>query len=205
MKKNTFLYVLRLALILLAITALMAAALAGVNKLTKDRIAAVRQEKKEEAIRSVMRVPDLELSEVDFTDDTGMVKKVYRSERYHYGCEHPSTGDYYAYDYVVEVETTGFNGPITMMVGIERGACIMGLSVVSHTETAGLGAVAAADSEAGKLFRSQFSRLTGEVVLTKDGGDIDAVTGATITSRAVCNGINAAMACVQTLQQEVQS
>ena len=51
MKTNTFLYILRLALTLLAITAIMAAALAGVNKLTKDRIAAVEQEKKEEAIR----------------------------------------------------------------------------------------------------------------------------------------------------------
>ena len=204
MKKAGFLNVLRLSLTLLAITAVMAAALAGVNKLTAGKIAAIEQEKKEQAIRQVMRWPNLEMHEVEFTDDTGLVKKVYRSQRYYYGCEHPPTGDYYAYDYVVEVVTDGFNGEITMMVGIERGLCIMGLSVVSHTETAGLGAVVAADSEAAKLFKSQFANRSDAVAVTKDGGDIDAITGATITSRAVCQGINAALDCVHKLQQEVQ-
>ena len=203
MKTNTFLYILRLALTLLAITAIMAAALAGVNKLTKDRIAAVEQEKKEEAIRAVMRVPFLELSEVAFDDATGMVKKVYRSERYYYGCT-PGEGDFYANDYVVEVEVMGFNGPVTMMVGIEQGLCVMGLSVVSHTETAGLGAVAAADSDAGKAFRSQFGHRMGTVAVTKDGGEIVAITGATVTSRAICQGVNAALECVHNLHREVQ-
>ena len=201
MKKNTFLYVLRLALTLLAITAIMAAALAGVNKLTQGRIAAVEQEKKDQAIRAVMKWGK-EASEVPFSDDTGLVKKVYRSEQYYYGCE--PIGGIYAYDYAVEVEVMGFDGPITMMVGIEMGHAVCGLSIVSHSETAGLGAVAAADSEAGKAFRSQFAYRSEAVAVTKDGGDVDAITGATVTSRAVCKGVSAALACVEKLQQEVQ-
>ena len=193
MKKNTFLYVLRLALTLLAITALMAAALAVVNQLTAGRIAAIQQEKKAEAIQKAMRTP-MEVEQIDFADDTGLVKKVCRSK-----------GELYDKDYVAEVEIMGFNGPITMMVGIDSKGEVMGLSVVSHTETAGLGAVAAADSEAGKLFRSQFAYRYDAVAVTKDGGDIDAITGATITSRAVCSGINAALSCVHQIQQEVQS
>ena len=193
MKKNTFLYVLRLALTLLAITAVMAAALAVVNQLTAGRIAAIRQEKKAEAIQKAMRTP-MEVEQIDFTDDTGLVKKVYRSK-----------GELDGNDFVAEVEIMGFNGPITMMVGIDSNGEVMGLSVVSHTETAGLGAVAAADNEAGKLFRSQFAYRYDAVAVTKDGGDIDAITGATVTSRAVCNGINAALACVHQIQQEVQS
>ena len=208
MKKNTFLYVLRLALTLLAITAIMAAALALVNRLTADRIAEVSQEKKEQAIRQVMRVPSMELSEVPFTDDTGLVKKVYRTEEYYYGCEYPADGnfdgyDFFARDYVVEVEVMGFNGPITMMISLDQGQAVWGLSIVSHTETAGLGAVAAADSDAGKAFRSQFAYLSDAVAVTKDGGEVDAITGATVTSRAICKGVNAALACVEKLQQEV--
>jgi electron transport complex protein RnfG len=200
MKNSVVSLVLRLSLTLLIVTAVMAAALAGVNKLTENRIAALNAEKKEQAIREVMRWKNLEVSEIEFTDDTGLVKKVYRTERYYYGCEHPPAGDFYGYDYVVEVEPKGFDGPLTMMVGIDREGKIMGISVVSHTETAGLGAVAAADNDAGKTFRGQFIHRSEAVAVTKDGGNVDAITGATITSRAICAGINAALACVKEVQ-----
>ena len=87
----------------------------------------------------------------------------------------------------------GFDNTITMMVGIDNEGKVLGISVVSHTETAGLGAVADADTPKGIAFREQFIGTSGSVSVTKDGGTIDSITGATITSRAICVGVNAAL------------
>ena len=83
-----------------------------------------------------------------------------------------------------------------MMVGIDNDGKVLGISVVSQTETAGLGAVCAATTSAGENFRGQFVGMGGQVQVDKDGGEVDSITGATITSRAVCDGINAALNCV---------
>ena len=83
-----------------------------------------------------------------------------------------------------------------MMVGVDNDGKVLGISIINQSETAGLGAVAAADTSAGEAFRDQFAGMSGSVSVTKDGGAVDALTGATITSRAVCSGVNAALACV---------
>ena len=88
-----------------------------------------------------------------------------------------------------------------MMVGVDPEGRVVDICVVSHTETAGLGAVAASSGSAGTAFRQQFVGAAGEVKVTKDGGTVDAITGATVTSRAVCNGVNAALSCVAVLEQ----
>ena len=93
----------------------------------------------------------------------------------------------------MEVGPSGFDNTITMMVGINNEGKVLGISVVSHTETAGLGAVSAAQTPKGIAFRDQFVGQSGSVSVTKDGGTMDAITGATITSRAICTGINAAL------------
>ena len=121
---------------------------------------------------------DTELT--DFNDATGIVSKVYQGEA----------------GYAVEVGPGGFDNTITMMVGVDNEGKVLGISVVSHTETAGLGAVAAANTSAGEAFRGQFVGTSGSVSVTKDGGAMDAITGATITSRAICVGVNAALDCV---------
>ena len=176
--ESTVMYVLRLALTLLAITAVAAAALAGVNSITAPAIDALNAAKTQEAIEAVLPGGG-ELMD-NYTDNTGLVSKVYASE----------TG------YAVEVTPGGFNNTITMMVGVDKAGTVLGISIVSHTETAGLGAVAAASTSAGEAFRGQFAGTSGSVSVTKDGGSLDAITGATITSRAVCTGVNAALECV---------
>ncbi len=178
--QSTALYVLRLALTLLIITGVVAAALAGVNHITDPIIAQAKQEKTQQAINAVLPGGG---EEIEFTDSTGLVAKVYASE----------TG------YAVQVAPSGFNGAVSMMVGIDRSGNVLGVSIISHTETAGLGAVAAAKTAAGEAFRGQFVGMSGSVAVSKDGGSVDALTGATITSRAVCSGINAALACVANL------
>ena len=170
-------YVLRLALILLAITSVVAAALAGVNSITAPIIEQLNAEKTQKAIEAVLPGGG---DSVAFDDATGLVSVVYKGES----------------GYAVQVAPAGFDGAITMMVGVDFDGNVLGISVISHTETAGLGAVAAATTSAGENFRAGFVGKSGSVSVTKDGGEIDAITGATITSRAVCVGVNAALDCV---------
>lgn len=170
-------YVLRLALTLLLITSVVAIALAGVNSITEPKIAALNAQKTQEAIEAVLPGGG---EEVAFTDDTGLVTTVYQGNA----------------GYAVQVVPSGFNGGITMMVGIDQSGTVLGISIISNSETAGLGAVAAANTSAGEAFRGQFVGTSGSVAVSKDGGQLDAITGATITSRAVCTGVNAALACV---------
>ncbi|MDO5153778.1 MAG: RnfABCDGE type electron transport complex subunit G [Eubacteriales bacterium] len=170
-------YVLRLALTLLLITSVVAIALAGVNSITAPKIAALNAQKTQEAIEAVLPGGG---EEVAFTDDTGLVTTVYQGNA----------------GYAVQVVPSGFNGGITMMVGIDQSGTVLGISIISNSETAGLGAVAAANTSAGEAFRGQFVGTSGSVAVSKDGGQLDAITGATITSRAVCTGVNAALACV---------
>ena len=177
--ESTVKYVIRLAGILLLITAIVALALACVNKVTAPIIAQLNAEKTQQAIAAVLPGGyDEEIT--DYTDATGLVSKVYKG----------------ANGYALEVKPSGFDNTITMMVGVDNEGKILGISVVSHTETAGLGAVAAASTSAGEAFRGQFVGQSGSVSVTKDGGTMDAITGATITSRAICVGINAALDCV---------
>ena len=61
-----------------------------------------------------------------------------------------------------------------------------------------MGAIAASKGKDGVAFREQFVGVTTAAV-TKDGGEIDAITSATITSRAVCKGVNDALEAVKTL------
>ena len=179
--ESTVKYVLRLALTLLIITSVVAALLAAVNSITAPKIAALTAEKTQKAIEAVLPGGGELLDPASYTDDTGSVDNVYKGES----------------GYAVQVTpTTGFDGEITMMVGVDLDGKVLGISIISHSETAGLGAVAAAQNSAGETFRGGFVGKSGSVSVTKDGGEVQAITGATITSRAVCDGVNAALACV---------
>ena len=173
-------YIARLAITLLLITAVVAAGLACVNAVTAPEIEALNAQKTQTAIEAVLPGGG---EEIAFTDDSGIVSTIYKGQS----------------GYAVEVTPAGFNGTVTMMVGVDNAGKVLGISVVNHTETAGLGAVAATDTAAGNAFRSQFAGLSGSVSVTKDGGQVDALTGATITSRAVCTGVNAALNAVAKL------
>jgi electron transport complex protein RnfG len=177
--ESNVMYVLRLAVTLFLIAAVVAGVLAGVNAVTKPIIDAQNEAKTQAAIAAVLPGGfDEEIT--DYTDASGLVSKVYKG----------------ANGYALEVKPSGFDNTITMMVGVNFEGNVLGISVVSHTETAGLGAVAAASTSAGEAFRGQFVGKSGSVAVSKDGGELDAITGATITSRAICAGVNAALDCV---------
>lgn len=81
---------------------------------------------------------------------------------------------------------TGFGGPIEITVGMDTEGVITGVSVggSAFAETAGLGA-----KTKDAAFTSQFTGKDASVALAKDGGTIDAVTSATVSSAAVTNGV----------------
>ena len=87
--------------------------------------------------------------------------------------------------YVVESTFSGAQGMITLAVGVNNSNKCTGISVISHSETSGLGANAASSSETGVNWRAQFLGVDENVALKKAGGTIDALAGATITSRTV--------------------
>ena len=182
-QENTVLYILRLTVPLLLICAFVALALAGVNAITKDKIAAVKAEKTQKAIAAVLP-GSVKVEEVTFTDATGLVTKVYQD---------------FATGYAVEVAPNGFGGAITMMVGVSVDGKVLGISIISHAETPGLGAVASANTDKGAAFRDQFIGLISGITIGDGNNQIDALSGATISSQAIVDGVNAALACVANL------
>ena len=176
-KSSNTVFIIRLALTLLIICTVVAALLAAVNSYTAPIIAKQKEEKTRLAIEAVLPGGG---EEVEFEDDTGMVTALYAS----------GSG------WAVQVTANGFGGAIDMMVGIDKAGKVIGISIISHAETPSLGAVAAENNAAGEAFRSQFAGLSGTLAVGKDGGTVDAISGATITSRAVVNGVNAALQCV---------
>ena len=93
--------------------------------------------------------------------------------------------------YAVESSTSkGFSGTINIMVGFDMDGNIVGTSVISHAETPGLGAKMTEPA-----FYSQFegkNPASFRLSVTKDGGDVDAITASTITSRAFCDAVDRA-------------
>lgn len=99
--------------------------------------------------------------------------------------------------YVFITQAKGYGGDISVMTGIDKNGKISGVSILSMDETPGLGANAKNES-----FTKQYSKNTYQTgaALSKDGGNIDALTGATITSQAVTDAVNDALEYYKSLK-----
>ncbi|MGI6130825.1 MAG: RnfABCDGE type electron transport complex subunit G [Bacillota bacterium] len=88
---------------------------------------------------------------------------------------------------VAKVLTSGYGGKIALLVGVSSDLSVEGLEVLSHSETPGLGGEITKSA-----FRSQFAGKgsSGPLAVNKDGGEIVAISSATISSRAVVAGVN---------------
>lgn len=87
-----------------------------------------------------------------------------------------------------EAKSTGYHGDIELMVGMDPEGKLTGISIIKHTETPGLGARIIEPK-----FTDQFKGLSGELKLTSQGGKVDAVSGATISSKGAINAVNEAI------------
>ena len=169
--------IIKPAAVLLIICVVAAGLLGYVNQITAAPIAAQQELAKQESMTAVLPDADSfgdeqEINEGNITTITPALDS-----------EGNETG------YAVAITTKGFSAGLQLMFGIDTEGVITGLSVVDcSNETPGLGANAANED-----FYGQFTGKSGEVAVTKDGGDIEALTGATITSRAVANAATEAI------------
>ena len=167
---------------LLVITAIAGGVLGLVYSMTKDAIALVDQKKNEAAIKAV-----LPLENVTYKADT--LKYNYEGVDMTFPCNLAYDANGTFQGAAVKTSEGGFGGKIDMMVGFLADGTIKGTSVLSHAETPGLGA-----NMTGK-FKDQFvdkNPNNFKLIVKKDGGDVDAITAATITSRAFSKAVDKA-------------
>jgi electron transport complex protein RnfG len=105
-------------------------------------------------------------------------------------------------DVTFETSGKGYGGDVGLMVGIDtKDDTIVGVGVTTHSETPGMGAKAKTDPS----FVAQFKGLPlkDPLKVTGDGGSINAISGATFTSRAVCNATNEAAEIYEKLKPQI--
>ncbi len=174
-----------MVLVLFVVTFVASAAVGVVNTLTADKIAQAQQDKQVEAIRQVVAPFDNDpLTEADTVGTPDGGELVF----------FPATKNGEPVGTAVKTySNNGFSGFISIMVGFNPDGSIYNYSVLEHKETPGLG------SKMGEWFvKGAKGDVTGKtpgtagLQVSKDGGDVDAITAATISSRAFLDAINRA-------------
>ena len=166
-----------MALCLTAICLVCSALLAGVYALTAEPIAAAAAAKNEAAIKEVLPDSAVQIEEVRTVDMDG--------QKYEYNLAYDEQGN--TVGCAINVAPVGFGGPIVIKVGFDVNGVIWNTKVLSQAETPGLGAkcTESAFAEQFKGFDPSQKKLT----VKKDGGDVDALTAATISSRAYADAV----------------
>ena len=164
---------------LLVITAVSGGLLGLVYGVTKDAIAEVEVKKNEAAIKAVLPID----GNITYQADT------LRTADAAFPCNLAYNENGVFQGAAIKTSEGGFGGKIEMMVGILADGTIKGTSVLSHAETPGLGANMTG------VFKDQFvdkNPATFKLTVKKDGGDVDAITAATITSRSFSKAVDKA-------------
>lgn len=176
--------ILKPGIALLVIAAIAAGILGYVNSITAEPIAKAELNATTQAVAEVLPEVDsdsLTKDDVKTVEDfDGVTSYVVAKDK---------SGE--VIGYAISTVSNGFSAGYKLMFGVDLEGKITGLSVVDcSNETPGLGANVKTDEK----FRNQFVGKEGtEIKVTKDGGDIDSLTGATITSRATANAANTAI------------
>ena len=180
-------YIIRLAGTLLASTAVTALLLGIVNYSTAPVIQQIQDEKKAAAMSAVLQAEEYPKVEgfvpaaSTSAAGTGTVAALYEAVQ---------GGN--TLGYVAEVTANGFGGAISLVVGVSPDCMVTGVSIIDHSETPNVGSKVVGD-------QAVLDQAVGlGFPITVNGGDnaFDAVSGATVSSRAVVSGINAALEAV---------
>ena len=178
-----------MALCLTAICLVCSALLAGVYALTAEPIAAAAAAKNEAAIKEVLPDSAVQIEEVRTVDMDG--------QKYEYNLAYDEQGN--TVGCAINVAPVGFGGPIVIKVGFDVNGVIWNTKVLSQAETPGLGAKCT-ESAFAEQFKG-FDPSQKKLAVKKDGGDVDAITASTITSRAYADGLATAAKVFQTIAQ----
>ena len=177
-------YIARITGVLLGICLVVALLLGIVNQTTKPRIDAIEAEKIRAAMAQVLQADE-------YVPWEGELPKSVTSLS-----EARSGGE--SLGWVVQTTATGSQGPITMMVGIDPSGAVTGVSIVSHSETPNIGTKVVADQSVLDRFVGM-SHAGGEITVNSGSNRFDGVSGATVSSRGVTSGVNAALNVVADL------
>ena len=172
--------ILRMSALLFLVCAIVAGVLGGVNVMTAGRIDEQKRLATERAYQAVL--PAQSYEEIAYTGSIEGVESVSRCEE----------------GFVITIRFGGSQGELSMVTGVDRDFRCTGISIISHKETSGLGAEAAGKSEKSANWRAQFVGRGEDMAVSKDGGEIEAIAGATITSRAVAK---AAANCIRVAKE----
>ena len=188
-------YIIKLTVTLFATCVIVAGLLGLVNMVTKDKIAAINWENTQTAMKAVVADPDnTEFSEALENTDAmsaaakaagGTLDSVYEVL---VGGENAG--------YAIKVVASGSQGNIEMMVGVDAEGVVTGVSIVDNSETSGIGSKVMTNQPTAKGVGvlDQFEGKTAADAPLNVGTNVDAISGATVSSKGVTTGVNAALA-----------
>ena len=174
-----------MVLVLTGVAVIMGGILAFVNHLTSGPISEQKEKALADGIKSVMGADQLTVAKTDTVSKTDAKGKEQTFVIY-------QTKDQQGKDLGAAVESTtmGFGGDLKILVGFDPDGNILGYTLLEHSETPGLGAKADKWFQKGAkgdiIGKSPAEALT----VSKDGGQVDAITASTITSRAFLLAVN---------------
>ena len=190
-------FILKVAGTLTVISLVVAALLGLVDSVTRDKIAAIEAENTRIAMSAVAPEGSEFGDKMEITDalaDAASAQGGKLVELY------PMTNGGADAGYVMKISASGSQGSIVMMVGVDADKAITGISVVSHSETSGIGTkvVGNEPNAAGEPVLDQFIGMSGSGSLVV-GKNITAVSGATVSTKGINMGANAALAVAEVL------
>ncbi|WIV10576.1 RnfABCDGE type electron transport complex subunit G [Proteiniborus sp. MB09-C3] len=180
--------IVKLGLILFLITAIAAALLAFANDATSELIAQVQEQESNKARQEVLPSAEnfVPLDENEFNKiiaENNRIKEIYIGK---------NSADELV-GYTVKTTASGYGGNIEIITGISEDGKVTGMKVVSHSETPGLGANSTKPEFQDQFVGKSVSSNISVVKSAPNDSDIQAISGATITSKAVSSGVNMAI------------
>lgn len=175
-----------MVIVLTLIAVVAGLALGYVNSITAGPIEEIKKQQLADGIKAVLNADELQVAEPQTRDNGAVI--------------------YYT-DKGTAVQTTdpnGFGGKLTVLVGFNEEGLIQGYRVLETAETPGLGA------KAGEWFQKGqkgdiIGKQAGNLTVSKDGGEVDAITASTITSRSFLRCVNAAYAAMSEAKTDAQT
>ena len=190
-------FILKVAGTLTVISLVVAALLGLVDSVTRDKIAAIEAENTRIAMSAVAPEGSEFGDKMEITDALAAAASAQGGKLVEL---YPVTNGGADAGYVMKISASGSQGSIVMMVGVDADKAITGISVVSHSETSGIGTkvVENKPNSAGEPVLDQFIGKSGAGTLVV-GSNITAISGATVSTKGIATGANAALAVVDTL------
>lgn len=188
---KNFKFIAKHAAILCAVAFICTLLLVLCNNLTQDKIAKLQKKTEEEARTSMLKSAENFTDEkkyMSFLSDSTITSVIKGTDK-----NGKTVG------YCIKAEPSGYGGKISMMIGVDTDFNVTGIKITSMSETPGLGAKADSD------WINQFNGKSGKLEVVKTGNakdsQINAISGATITSKAVTSGVNSAVSAAKIISK----